>query len=171
MEAEIIKTSLNSVTIQVTIPLSLDMLNTEETIQQSVNQVGMLATEYALSRFDTDGTPIRIEDKKYTGKGSYSKTYQSPYGEFELNRHVYQSNEGGSTYCPLDHDARILVYSTPKFAKMVSGKYSQTGSSQVQCDLKENHGRYISRSYIQNISSAAGTAVQTKSWQYTTGIR
>ena len=33
---------------------------------------------------------------------------------------IYQSNEGGGTYCPLDNDARVLAFSTPKFAKMVS---------------------------------------------------
>jgi Zn-finger protein len=170
MEAEIIKPHLNSITIQVTIPLSEEMLDTEEAIQRGVNQAGLLATQYALSQFDTDGTSIKVEEKKYTSKGSHAKTYQCPFGEFELCRHVYQSNEGGITYCPLDNDARVLVYSTPKFAKMVSSKYSQTGSSQVQRDLKENHGRFISRTYIQDISGAVGIVASSKEWTYTTGV-
>jgi len=170
MEAEIIRTNSKSITIQVTIPLNEDMLDTEEAIQLGVNQAGLLATQYALSQFDTDGNPILLEEKKYTSKGLQSKTYQCPFGEFELCRHVYQSNEGGSTYCPLDNDARILVFSTPKFAKMVSQKYSQTGSRQVQRDLSENHGRHISRTYIQDISRAVGEVASTKSWKYTTGV-
>ncbi|MDR0796267.1 MAG: ISKra4 family transposase, partial [Tannerella sp.] len=99
-----------------------------------------------------------------------SKTYQCPFGEFELCRHVYQSNEGGSTYCPLDYDARILIFTTPKFAKTVSQKYSQGGSKQVQRDLAENHGRFISRSYIQDISNAVGRFADGAPWEYTTGI-
>ena len=170
MGAEIIKTDSKSITIQVTIPLTEEMLDTEEAIQQGVNQAGLLATQYALSQFDTNGSPIQVEQKKYTSKGSQSKTYQCPFGEFELCRHVYQSNEGGSTYCPLDNDARILVFSTPKFAKMVSHKYSQTGSIQVQRDLRENHGRSISRTYIQDISGAVGKVALSKQWKYTTGI-
>ena len=150
MEAEIIKKDFESITLQLTIPLSADMLSSEEAIQQGVNLAGLLATEHSLSRFDTDGTPIEVSEKKYTSKGQLSKTYQCPFGEFELYRHVYQSNEGGSTYCPLDNDARILVFSTPKFAKTVSHKYSQVGSRQVQRDLEENHGRSISHTYIQN---------------------
>ena len=146
------------------------MLDTEEVIQRGVNQAGLLATQYALSRFDTDGSPIKVESKKYTSKGSLSKTYQCPFGEFELCRHVYQSNEGGSTYCPLDNDARILIFSTPKFAKMVSQKYSQIGSTHVQRDLKENHGRTISRTYIQDISGAVGSVASSKPWKYTAGI-
>jgi Zn-finger protein len=170
MEAEIIKSDSNSLTIQVTIPLDKEMLSSEEAIQQGVNQVGLLATHYSLSRFDTDGTAITVGSKKYTSKGQHTKTYQCPFGEFELCRHVYQSNEGGNTYCPLDNDARILVYSTPKFAQMVSSKYSRGGSSQVQRDLKDNHGRSISRTYIQDISNSVGSVASKKPWQYVTGI-
>ena len=62
MNAEIIKKDSNSITIQVTIPLSSDtvyfvhstsMLSSEDLIQQGVNLTGLLATEHALSRFDT----------------------------------------------------------------------------------------------------------------------
>ena len=123
--------------------LSGDMLTSEELIQQGVNLAGLLATEHALSRFDTDGTAIKVGGKKYTSKGQFSKTYQCSFGEFELYRHVYQSNEGGGTYCPLDNDGRILVFSTPKYAKMVSNKYSQFGALKVQRDLRENHARSI----------------------------
>jgi Zn-finger protein len=170
MEAEIIRSNSKSITLQVTIPLSADMLSSEEAIQQGVNLAGLLATEHSLSRFDTDGTPIEIDEKKYTSKGQLSKTYQCPFGEFELYRNVYQSNDGGSTYCPLDNDARILVYSTPKFAKTVSQKYSQIGCRRVQRDLEENHSRSISRTYIQDISAAVEKVASSKPWRYTTGI-
>ena len=156
MAAEIIKSDSKSITLQVTITLDKEMLSSEEAIQQGVNEVGLLATHHSLSRFDTDGTSITVGEKKYTSKGRYSKTYQCPYGEFELSRHVYQSNEGGSTYCPMDNDARVLVYSTPKFAQMVSNKYSGSGSRQVQRDLRDNHRRFISRTYIQDIYKQFG---------------
>ena len=170
MEAEIIKKDSRSITIQVTIPLKEEMLESEEAIQQGVNQAGLLATQYALSLFDTAGSLIQVDNKKHTSKGSHSKSYRCPLGEFELCLPVYQSNEGGSTYCPLDNDARILVFSTSKFTKMVSQKYSQTGSIHVQRDLRENHGRPISRTYIQNISRAVGKVASSKSWKYTTGV-
>jgi hypothetical protein len=170
MEAKIIKTDSKRITIELTIELEEEMLSSEEAILKGVNQAGLLATEYALSRFDTDGAPIQVSDKKYTSKGQLSKTYQCPFGEFKLCRHVYQSNEGGSTHCPLDNDARILIFSTPKFSKMVSQKYSQIGSLHVQRDLKENHGRAISRTYIQDISRAVGEVATVKPWKYTTGV-
>ena len=69
MKAKIINTDSQSVTIEVTIPLKEDMLSTEEAIQQGVNQAGLLATQYALSRYDTDGSPVEIGEKEYTCKG------------------------------------------------------------------------------------------------------
>ena len=60
MEIEIIKSDSYSTTIQAIIPLTNDMLSSEEAIQQGVNQKGLLATEYFLSRFDTDGTTINV---------------------------------------------------------------------------------------------------------------
>ena len=170
MEAKIIKSGSKRITIQLEIELEDEMLSSEEAIQRGVNQAGLLATQYALSQFDTDGSPIQIGEKKYTSKGQLSKTYQCPFGEFELCRHVYQSNEGGSTYCPLDFDARILIFTTPKFARMVSQKYSQVSARHVQRDLEENHNRFISGSYIQDISNAVGRVASAKPWKYTTGI-
>jgi hypothetical protein len=146
------------------------MLSTEEVIQQAINQVGLLATDCALSRFDTDGTPIEIDKKKYTSKGQQPKTYQCPFGEFELFRHVYQSNEGGCTFSPLDNDARILVTSTPRFAKMVSQKCSQLSVRHVQRDLSEHNKRFISRTYIQDITDAVGDIASSKPWEYTTEV-
>jgi hypothetical protein len=175
MSVTIIRSDSKTVTFkieaEVTIPIGKGMLPIEELIQSTVNNVGLMATECALWQFDTDGSPITVEDKKYTSKGQVPKAYQTPYGEVTVSRHVYQSNQGGSTYCPLDDDARIITGSTPKFAKMVSSKYAEAGSRHVKKDLKDNHGRHISRSYIQDISQSVGSLIsEKKRWNYTTDI-
>jgi hypothetical protein len=169
MEANIISKDSNSITIEIKISVSKSMLKTEEDIQKALNMAGQKATAHALSCFDTNGEPIVIGESKYTSKGKVSKKYQTPYGEIELERHVYQGSSGGSTFCPLDNSARIIVGSTPKFSKQVSSKYSEGGSKRVQVDLEENHGRYISRSFIQDISEAVGKGLLEKqeSWNYT----
>jgi len=156
---------------EVLIPKGKGMLEMEEIIQDNIHKAGLVATECALWEFDTDGSAIEVEGKKYTSKGKVSKAYQTPYGEITVPRHVYQTNQGGSTYCPLDHDARIIVGSTPKLAKMVSSKYSESGSRDVHKDLYENHGRYLSRSYIRDISHSVGALIEEKkTWNYTTEV-
>ena len=97
-------------------------------------------------------------------------TYQTPYGPTVVDRHVYQTAKGGKTFCPLEHDARIIITSTPKFARTVSSKYSDLGGSRVQADLKESHGRVTARSYIQHVAEAVSAVVEAKEkqWKYQT---
>ena len=125
MEAKIVKRSATSYTIEVEIPYEYSsMLEAETRIQEQVNKVGTLATGEALRQFDTNGTPIFVAGKKMTSKGQIPKTYQTPYGDVNIERHVYQDSHGGRGYCPLEERARIITTATPKYAKMVSSKYA-----------------------------------------------
>jgi len=170
MSAHIIASENNSITIQVTVQISNSMLFSEESILEAVNNVGNLASQEILKSFDTDGSAIMIGSSKWTSKGQEIKAYQTPYGEISIPRHVYQSSKGGKTYCPLESNARIVVTSTPRFAKIVSNKYANLASTKVQVDLAENHGRKVARSYLQNLSEAVGSVALAKleDWHYTT---
>jgi hypothetical protein len=106
MSAAIIERQESSVIIQIRIPLTRSMLETEDAIQQALNQAGVLATTEALKQFDTDGSPLQMGSTRWTSKGQEPKIYQTPYGEATVERHVYQTGEGGATFCPLERDAR-----------------------------------------------------------------
>lgn len=158
----------NEVTIQVTIPLTGTLLEIEEAIQAGVNDVGRTATVEALKRFDTDGSPLRLGEVKWTARGSYPKSYETPYGAVEVTRYVYQTSRGGRIHCPLEDKARIIHGGTPRFARQLSQKYAQMDVRSVQRDLMENHGRSIARSYIQNVADWVGTIAEAKEerWEY-----
>jgi hypothetical protein len=168
MPAAIIARSETTITLQVEIPLGSSMLESEEIIQQGLNEAGVLATQEVLQRFDTDGSPIQVGDTKLTSKGKLLKEYQTPYGVAPVERHVYQSSRGGKTYCPLDRNARIVVSSTPKFAKMVSFKYAEFGSARVIKDLAENHARTVARCFVQDVADAVAAVAMAKEedWEY-----
>jgi len=168
MSAVIKSTSQDSVTIEVTISLAKSMLDCEEKITSALNDVGCLATKTALEQFDTDGTPILIGDEKWTSKGRFNKPYQTIWGEVDVERHTYQSPKGGRQYCPLERDARILLTATPGFAKLVSSKYAELGSSRVLIDLEQSHQRTIARSYLKNLCDTVGAVAQAKeeTWRY-----
>lgn len=168
MGAIITNISENSVKIEVEISFEASFLKTEEAIQKTLNKAGCLASETAIKRYDTDGSGIDVNKEPMSCKGLVSKKYQTPYGEVEIARNVYQSNKGGQTYCPLDVDARIIKSTTPKFAKMISSKYSNTNAQKVHDDLLENHSRYISKTFIQDISNSVGDIIITKQdkWNY-----
>jgi hypothetical protein len=168
MPAAIVSRSGTAFTIRVEIAYGPSMLDAEETIQQRLNEAGTLATAEALGRSDTDGSPIQVGDTKLTSMGKVLKEYQTPYGVAPVERHVYQSSRGGRTYCPLDRNARIIGSSTPRFAKVVSHKYAEFGSSRVIEDLGENHGRAMARSFVQNVADSVATVAMAKEedWEY-----
>src|SRR3954449_8463293 len=168
MPAAIIARSESTFTIQVEIPYGSSMLDAEETLQQRLNEAGTLATAEVLQRFDADGSPIQVGATKLTSKGKLKKEYQTPYGVAPVERYVYQSSRGGRTYCPLDRNARIVISSTPKFAKMVSHKYAEFGSARVINDLAENHGRSVARCFVQDVTDAVAAVALTKQedWEY-----
>jgi hypothetical protein len=170
MSVKLIAVEGDTVRIELNIKLSRSMLESEETILNALNEAGCIATGEALKRFDTDGSAILIGGTKWTSKGEEPKYYQTPYGEVEVLRHVYQTSAGGKTFCPLERDARIVVTSTPRFAKVVANKFARSGSTQVESDLAENHGRQVARSYLQNLAEAVGSIVQVKeeTWHYAT---
>ena len=101
-------------------------------------------------------------------KGEQPKAYQTPYGEVIVNRHVYQRSCGGKTYCPLERDGRIIMTSTPFFAKQVSSKLAYGSAREVQRDLSENHARPVAVSYIQRVSEAVASIIEAKEeeWEY-----
>ncbi len=168
MVAVVTSKTQDSITLEITVPLAKSMLKSEENITNALNEAGCLAAEAALEQFDTDGSPIMMGDVKWTSKGKYNKTYQTLWGEANVERHVYQNSKGGRQFCPLDQAARIILTSTPGFAKVVSLKYAELGSSRVLFDLENNHQRVIARSYLKSLCDAVGAVAQEKeeSWTY-----
>lgn len=168
MTARLINIEGSKIKIELTLELSRSMLDTEINIQKSLNEVGCIASKEALKYLDTDGSPLKIGQETWKTKGEQPKEYQTPYGEVVVNRHVYQRSVGGKTYCPLEREARIIVTSTPLFAKQVSSKMSSMVGKEVKNDLSENHGRKVAISCIQRLSEAVGSVVQAKeeAWSY-----
>lgn len=166
--AIIIKEQEDEITIQVSVKLTGSMLEMENQIQSAVNEVGKISTEAALKRFDTNGSGLQIGNVKMSSKGKQKKEYETPYGCVSLERYVYQTSKGGKTYCPLDDRARIIVCSTPKFAKMISNKYASLSAREVSEDLDENHGRHVARGYVQNVADMVGSiaAATEESFDY-----
>lgn len=168
MSVSLVKQSTDSITLQITIPFNRSMLDSESAIQSALNETGKIATSELLKNFDTDGSDISMGSVRMTSMGLLSKCYQTPYGEIEIERHVYQTSKGGTTFCPLERDARIILTSTPKFAAQISHKMAEMAGAQVRDDLSANHDRKVSLALIQRLSEAVSSIVQIKeeSWSY-----
>jgi hypothetical protein len=168
MDARIVARTVSGFTLQVEVPFKDSMLDAEDAILEVLNRAGVLATAEALRHFDADGKPMVVADTKLTSKGKLPKDYQTPYGVASVKRHVYQSSRGGKTFCPLDRDARIVVSSTPRFARMIAHKYAEFGSARVIADLEANHGRLVARSFVQNVADAVAAVALAREndWEF-----
>jgi hypothetical protein len=157
-----------SITISFTFVPSACMIESEERIQAALHEAGTLATGISLEHFDTDGTPIQLGGTTLTSKGEFPQGYQTPYGEVKVSRHVYQSSQGGATYCPLEAGARIVRTATPLFARQAAFKYGAMNSTLAVADFAE-HGRKIARSYLQDLAGDVTTIAADKEalWRYT----
>ena len=109
MDATIIARTPTSFTLQVEVPYNDSMLDFEETLQQRLNDAGVVATAEGLKQFDTDGSPITVGPIKFTSKGQVEKDYQTPYGVATVARHVYQGPQGGPTDLPVTDGARRIL--------------------------------------------------------------
>jgi hypothetical protein len=170
MTVKTISIENNVLVMEISIPLENAMLEGEAGIEKALNEAGVAASRELLKRFDTEGGAIQIGSIKFTSKGQVEKIYHTPYGDTRIDRHVYQSPKGGSTFCPLDDNARIINSATPKLAKILSHKYSKLSADEVKTDLQSNHGLSLSRGYIQNVSERVGMVAQAKEepWHYST---
>ena len=75
---------------------------------------------------------------------------------------MYQSSSGGKQYIPLEVNLGMIGVNTPRYAKMLTWKYSHLPSAQVAEDLGQNHARSISRSHVQAVSYAVGEILLEK---------
>ena len=167
MTVRIQSISGSRVTLELTVDLEDTMLASEEAILAGANEVGRSLSKVALKAFDTDGRKIEKSGQLWHTKGLQPKTYQTPYGSVSIERHVYQRSGGGKTFCPLEHDARIILTSTPQFCRQVSWKMAYGGARDVQQDLL-NHGRTLQVYAIQRLAEAVSAVIQAKEedWDY-----
>jgi hypothetical protein len=168
MPATVQQVSETEVLLEVRVPLGRSMLDNEKAIQSALNEAGNLATGKALEAFDADGAPIEVGGVRLTSRGQLPKEYQTPYGSVVIRRHVYQRS-GSVTCVPLEHGARIVITSTPRFAQVLSHKYADIpGIARVLVDLEQNHGRRVAPGVVQRIADAVATTqfAKEESWTY-----
>ena len=168
MSAELVQHDGNEVTVQFTVKLTGSMLDDEQALQRSLNEAGQIAMQPMLTQFDTNGEPVRVEGVKHTVRLRSPQTYETPYGQVQVERYVYQSSKGGRVYVPLEYDARLALNSTPRYSQIVAGKYARFGADAICEDLLECNGRDISRNYAKKLSDFVGSIAQCyeSQWEY-----
>ena len=103
-----------------------------------------------------------------TARDNSPRTIRPPTAPSRSNGTSLSPPTGARRSARSTGDARIVVTSTPLFAKIVSSKYAEFGSARVRRDLRDNHGRAVSRCLIQDLADAVAAVALAKeeSWTY-----
>lgn len=139
-----------------------DLLAAEGQLQRLLNATAVNVMGEMLACYDTHGEPLQHDRQTFTSKGKSPQTYQCYGGPVTVPRQLYQSSEGGATYCPMEDRARIISGTTPHFAGIVAGKYSAQSGRAVQTDLQRSMQRHLSIDFIQTLVDQIGKSVTAK---------
>lgn len=140
----------------------------EREAQQATNAIGLKAMELGLLAFDTLGEPIMVGRVSMTSKGRFPQEYRTLFGIVFLDRHVYQSSQGGKTFVPLEAYARVLCHSSPQLANCIASRYTEVCAAKVQDGFADSNQIKIDVNLIQEISRGLGRVALNKEdyWTY-----
>jgi len=167
-KASIINKTSNRVEIKITVDLGGSLLENEVALQDTLNEAGVLAMGPMLEKLDRDGSAFIVGNQKFTAQQYQNQKYETPYGPVHVKRYLYQTSKGGKTYCPLEDRGRFVMNATPRYAKMVTSKYTNFGADALRADLLECNGRSISTNYIKALGDYVGGVALAKDdiWEY-----
>ena len=71
-------------------------------IQEALKACGIAALRTFLEAYEVDEAPQQVEGVVYRFKQPSEKTFLTPFGKMTLFRNLFQADEGGPSYVPLD---------------------------------------------------------------------
>ena len=159
------------VSVSIMVPAATDiasLLDFEAQAQSATNAIGLKVMELGFAAFDTEGEPILLGKVRMTSKGRSPENYRSLFGSQSIERHVYQSSQGGKIYVPMEVGGRILCHCSPRLLSCVSARYTEVPAEKVQMGFAESNQITISTSLVQEVARAVGGVALAKEpyWTY-----
>src|SRR5262245_39414778 len=139
----------------------------EQIVQQIVNQIGNELTLETLQGRDSDQAMIEREEQTWYRKEASFGSYQTLYGEVTLARHLYQTSAGGAMRCPMEENCQLSFgAATPLLAETPSFKVSAMTPGEASQDLTKHELR-LSSSFIRETAQIVGRIAieKARAWQ------
>jgi hypothetical protein len=129
---------------------------------------GQELTANLMRRQQVDVECLDVNGKTYYSKQASVGRDQTLYGEFPVERHLYQTSAEGETICPLEINCQMNFGSaTPLLAEVISFKLASATAAEVEQDLAKSHGLTLSDSYLREVAGRVGeiAARHRRDWQ------
>lgn len=140
----------------------------EMQVRDVLQVIGQALTRELLHAKAVTTPRVEQDGQVYYRKAATPGTYQTPYGEVVVDRHLYQSSAGGLTICPLEQQGHLRFGSaTPRFAEMVSFKLASQTAREVEDDFAKCHGVTVSDTYLRTLGDQVGRLARDRvgGWQ------
>jgi hypothetical protein len=142
---------------------------TQEALSQFVgNRVSGEMTDFFVENHNLNEDVIYKGNTKYYNKGASTQVYECLHGQISISRNVYQTAEGGTTYCPLEESAGVINNAMPLYSKILASKAARMSFRDVKNDMMESLGRKVSERYVKTNSDAIALLALAKEevWTY-----
>jgi hypothetical protein len=140
----------------------------EVQVRDLLQVIGQALTREVLHAKDVTIPRVEQDGQTYYRKAATPGTYQTPYGEVVVERHLYQSSAGGRTICPLEQQCHLRFGSaTPRLAEIVSFKLASQTAREVEQDFATCQGVQLSDTYLRTVGEQVGelTRDRVDGWQ------
>jgi hypothetical protein len=151
---------------------AIDLLAVERRVQELANAWGRAAVVEAMKRADTDAPEVTINGERWGNRRVQKGTYETCFGEAEVERSVYQRSGRGRIAVPMDLRLGIVERAyTPRVARILSKAVGLMPEAEAEDFLKEVGVAVVSVSTLHRIPRAMAARYETRRAQIETAIR
>lgn len=155
-----------------TAPDAMDLLAVERRLQEVTKAWGRAVVVEAMKRADTDEPEVTINGERWGNRRVQKGTYETSFGEVEMERSVYQQSGRGRVAVPMDLRLGIVERAyTPRVARILSKAVGLMPAAEAEDFLKEVGVAVVSVSTLHRIPRAMAARYETRRVLIETAIR
>jgi hypothetical protein len=125
-----------------------------------------------LESYDTDEPVLQMKDIRYRRKMRSPKHILTVFGPITLRRSLYQADQGGKTYAPLDEMWSMSgEYATPEVREACLFTLAHVTAQETASILKKCACFHPSATAIQHMAEKVGTFVEAHEEELSTAVR
>jgi hypothetical protein len=125
-----------------------------------------------LESYDTHATTLKIDDTRYRYKMRSPNHILTIFGPMTIHRSLYQPDEGGKTYAPLDEMWGMAgEYATPEVREAALFTLSHVTSKETEAILEKCASFHPSATAIQTMARKAGTFIEAHEEEVSSAVR
>lgn len=130
-------------------------------LQDATRNAALVGYATFLESYDLPASTLMIDDKCYRYKMRSPKHILTIFGPMTIHRSLYQPDEGGKTYAPLDEMWSMAgEYATPEVREATLFTLAHVTPKETEAILKKCASFHPSATAIQTMARKAGTFIE-----------